>query len=171
MVGAYASSRYQAYWSGGSRRGVEAKPDSTKRSPRVYDPDSEATSKVVKCLVVPSVCKEVRAANTFHSGQRSTQWFSMVLRGCAKVRLMLVAKSMTGEEVARQLIATLSTDLSVPANHIVAFMQGRASVNNVDMRTVSILYNSMIDIGCFSHTLDRVGENMNTPILDEHWIS
>ena len=32
----------------------------------------------------------------------------------------------------------------------------------------------MIDIGCFSHTLDHVGENMNTPILDDfmkHWIS
>jgi hypothetical protein len=89
-------------------------------------------------------------------------------------RLMLVAKSMTGEEVARQLIATLSTELSIPANHVVAFMRDRASVNNVAMRTVSVLYNSMIDIGCFSHTLDRVGENMNTPILDKftkHWIS
>jgi hypothetical protein len=89
-------------------------------------------------------------------------------------RLMLVAKSMTGEEVAHQLIATLSTELSIPANHVVAFMRERASVNNVAMRTVSVLYNSMIDIGCFSHTLDRVGENMNTPILDEftkHWIS
>ena len=31
-------------------------------------------------------------------------------------RLMLLAKSMTGEEVAHQLIATLSTELSIPAN-------------------------------------------------------
>ena len=87
---------------------------------------------------------------------------------------MLVAKSMTGEEVARQLIATLSTELSIPANRVVTFMRDRASVNNVAMRTVSVLYNSMIDIGCFSQILDRVGENMNTPILDEftkHWIS
>ena len=89
-------------------------------------------------------------------------------------RLMLVAKSMTGEEVARQLIAALSTELSIPANLVVAFMRDQASVNNVAMRTVSVLYNSMIDIGCFSHTLDHVGENINTPILDEftkHWIS
>lgn len=89
-------------------------------------------------------------------------------------RLMLLAKSMTGEEVAHQLIATLSTELSIPANYVVAFMRDRASVNNVAMRTVSILYNSMIDIGCFSHTLNHVGENMKTPILDEftkHWIS
>ena len=89
-------------------------------------------------------------------------------------RLMLVAKSMTGEEVARQLIATLSTELSIPANHVVTFTRDLASVNNVAMRTVSVLYNSMIDIECFSQTLDCVGENMNTPILDEftqHWIS
>ena len=36
--------------------------------------------------------------------------------------LMLVAKLMTDEEVARQLIATLSTELSIPANHVVAIM-------------------------------------------------
>ena len=89
-------------------------------------------------------------------------------------RLMLLAKSMTDEEVARQLVTSLSTELSIPANHVVAFMRDRASVNNVAMRTVSVLYNSMIDIGCFSHTSDHVGENMNTPILDKftkHWIS
>ena len=69
---------------------------------------------------------------------------------------------------------SFSTELSIKANHVVAFMRDRVSVNNVAMRTISVLYNSMIDIGCFSHTLDRVGENMNTPILDKftkHWIS
>ena len=30
-----------------------------------------------------------------------------------------------------------------------------------------MLYNNMMDVGCFSHTLDHVGENMNTPILEE----
>ena len=53
-------------------------------------------------------------------------------------------------------------------------MRDRASVNSVAMRTVSVLYNSMIDIGCFSHTLDIVGEHMNIPILNKftkHWIS
>ena len=88
-------------------------------------------------------------------------------------RLMLVAKSMTGEEVARQLIATLSTELSIPANHVVTFMRDRASVNNVVMRTVSAL--QLHDrYWMFLSDIDRVGENMNTPILDEftkHWIS
>ena len=88
--------------------------------------------------------------------------------------LMLLAKSLSGEEVARQLITAISTELSIPSNLVIAFMRDRASVNSVAMRTVSVMYNSMIDIGCFSHTLDIVGEHMNIPILNKftkHWIS
>ena len=57
--------------------------------------------------------------------------------------LMLLAKPLSGEEVARQLITAISTELSIPS------MRDWASVNSVAMRTVSVLYNSMIDIGCF----------------------
>ena len=45
-------------------------------------------------------------------------------------------------------------------------MYDRASVNSVMMRTVSIVYNQITDIGC-SHTIDHVGEKMKTPVLDE----
>ena len=89
-------------------------------------------------------------------------------------RLMLLAKSLSGEEVARQLVSTISTELSIPSNLVVAFMTDRTSVNSVAMRTVSVLDSSMLDIGCFSHTLDLVGEHVNIPILNEfttHWIS
>lgn len=57
---------------------------------------------------------------------------------------------------------------------LVAAMRDRASVNTVAMRTVSILYNQIMDVGCFSHTLDLVGEHMKTPILDDFiksWVS
>ena len=89
-------------------------------------------------------------------------------------RMMLLPKSLTGEEVARQLITSLSTELSIPQHLVVSAMCDRASVNDVAMRTISVLYNNMMDVGCFSHTLDRVGENMNTQILGEFtkaWIS
>ena len=89
-------------------------------------------------------------------------------------RLMLLAKSITGEEVARQLIIALSTELSIASNLVIAAMRHRASVNDVAMRTISVLYNTIMDIGCFSHTLDHVGERMKTPILDDFtkaWIS
>ena len=89
-------------------------------------------------------------------------------------RLMLLAKSITGEECARQLVTAVSTELSIAPDLVVAAMRDRASVNDVAMRTVSVVYNKLLDVGCFSHTLDRVGERMKTPILDEFtkaWIS
>ena len=42
------------------------------------------------------------------------------------------------------------------------------------MRTVKVVYSSLLDIGCFSHTLDHVGERVKTPQLDlffKAWIS
>ena len=70
-------------------------------------------------------------------------------------RLMLLAKALTGEELARQLITVISTELSVPPGLIVAAMRDRASVDSVAMRTIGVIYNNMMDVGCFSHTLDH----------------
>ena len=53
-------------------------------------------------------------------------------------------------------------------------MRDRASVNDVAIRTVIIPYPNLVDIGCFSYTLDHVGEKMETPILDQFlkaWVS
>lgn len=89
-------------------------------------------------------------------------------------RLMLLAKSMTGEEVARQIITVLSTELGIASHLVVAAMRDRASVNDVAMQTVAVIYNNILDIGCFSHTTDHIGEKMRTPVLDEFskgWIS
>ena len=82
-------------------------------------------------------------------------------------RLMLLEKSMSGEEVARQIITVLSTELGIPSNLLVAAMRDRASLNSVAMRTVSIVYNRVMDVGCFSHTLEHVGECMKTTVLDD----
>ncbi len=82
-------------------------------------------------------------------------------------RLMLLAKSMTGEEVARQIISCISTEMGISSDLVIGAMHDRASVNQVAMRTAKVIYQNILDIGCFSHTLDRVGENMKTPILDE----
>lgn len=40
---------------------------------------------------------------------------------------MLVAKAMTGEELASQLAMALSTEHSIPSNLVVAFIRDRAS--------------------------------------------
>ena len=77
-------------------------------------------------------------------------------------------------ELARQLITAISTELGIASNLVVAAMHDRAAVNVVAMRTVSILYDGLMSVGCFSHTLDHVGEKMKVPILEEFtklWIS
>ena len=53
-------------------------------------------------------------------------------------------------------------------------MRDRASVNDVAMTNLSIVYPTILDIGCFSHMLDHVGEKLNTPVLDQFsksWIN
>ena len=48
------------------------------------------------------------------------------------------------------------------------------SVNNVAVQTLKIVFPLMFDIGCFSHTLNHVGEKLKTPILDKFvsgWIN
>ena len=81
------------------------------------------------------------------------------------VRLMLLAKSLTGGEVAHQLIVCLSTEYGIQSNLLQAGIRDQASVNSVAMRTLSIVFPNVLDIECFSHTLDHVGENFNTPML------
>ena len=82
-------------------------------------------------------------------------------------RLMLLAKSLTGEEVARELIVVLSTGLGIGPDNLLAAMRDRAAVNGAAMRTVKVLYPSVLDVGCFSHTIDNAGRHFSTPVLDE----
>ena len=90
------------------------------------------------------------------------------------VCLKLLSKSMTGEELACMIISTLSTLYGIESSRLVASMRDRASVNSVAMATLKLLYPSLLDIGYFSHTLDRVGEQFKVPVADEFtrlWIS
>lgn len=90
------------------------------------------------------------------------------------IRFELLAKSLAVEEVARVLICALSTQYGTTSEQVVAAMRDCVSVNNVAMCTLKVLYPSLIDVGCFSHTLDRVGERFRIPhALDfvSRWIS
>ena len=89
------------------------------------------------------------------------------------VQLMLLVKSMTGH-VARQVILCLSTEFGICSNYLIALKRDRASVDNVAVQTLKIVFPLLFDIGCFSCTLDQVDENFNTPILDKFvsgWIN
>ena len=68
----------------------------------------------------------------------------------------MLAKSLTGEELARELISVLSVTYSITSNSLLAVMRDGASVNNVAIQTLKIVYPLVIDIRCFSHTIDHV---------------
>ena len=90
------------------------------------------------------------------------------------VRLQILAKSANGEQLARELISILSITYSIAPDLLLAAMRDRAAVNTAALRTVKVVYPNIIDIGCFSHTLDHVGDRFCTPNLSEvvtAWIS
>lgn len=71
------------------------------------------------------------------------------------IRLQLLVKSVTGEELARELINTLAVEYGTSSDHLLALMRDRASVNTVAIEIVKVLFPRMLDVGCFSHTLDH----------------
>ena len=90
------------------------------------------------------------------------------------IRLQFLAKSMTGEEVARQLISTLFITYGIESDLILAAMRDGASVNNVAIGVVKIVYDKVMDVRCFSHTLDIVGDKFKNPFLasfSSYWVS
>ena len=90
------------------------------------------------------------------------------------VRLQLLAKSLCGEEIAREVISILSVSYNVKSDQLLAAMRDRAASNNVAMRTIKIMYPDVVDIGCLSHFLDLVGQHFNTKHLSEFmtsWVS
>ena len=90
------------------------------------------------------------------------------------VCMQVLTESMTGEEVPRELISVLSTRYGVKSELLLAATRDQTLVNNLAMQTIKVVYLLIVDIGCFSHTLDHVGDNFITPNLKEFlhlWIS
>ena len=96
-----------------------------------------------------------------------------VIQQCL-VRVQLLSKSLSGEEIARELISILSVNYGVQSTQLLGAMRDRASANNVAMQTIKVVYPCVHDIGCFSHMIDQVGNLFNTSTLNEFistWIS
>ena len=85
--------------------------------------------------------------------------------------LKLLQKSMTGEEIAQVVMDTLSREYGIFPNRLLACMRDRAAVNNVAVRFMKVLYNNLLDVGCFSHTLDLVGDKICVPTLSDFMLS
>lgn len=69
----------------------------------------------------------------------------------------MLAKSMSGEKIAHELISILSVQYSIPSGNLAA-MKDCASVNTVAMRTMQNVYPMVVDVPCFSHMLNLVRE-------------
>ena len=85
------------------------------------------------------------------------------------VRVQILTKSMAGEEVARERLSVLSTEYGIASSNLLAAMHDHASVNTLAVRTLKALYPNLLDISCYSHTIDHVGDNFDTPILHEFY--
>ena len=70
---------------------------------------------------------------------------------------------MTRKEIGRELISTLSVQYSISSQLVVAAMRDHAATNNVAIRTLKIVYPTIVDVGCFTHTLDLIGGKFVTP--------
>ena len=81
------------------------------------------------------------------------------------VRLQLLAKSLKGEELAREIIMVLTQHYNVQNNSLCASMRDGASVNGAAMRTVKIVFPKVVDVRCFSHAIDGVGSHFNIPTV------
>ena len=60
------------------------------------------------------------------------------------VHLQLLAKSMKEEEIAREIIATISTQYGISSNLVVAMMHDRAACNGVALQTLKTVYPQLI---------------------------
>ena len=83
------------------------------------------------------------------------------------VRFQLVKSSVNGDELARIIIKVLHRKLTVPQGCVLAAMRDRAPVKTKALQTVSVLHPEMLDVGCISHFLDRVGTKGNIPVLKQ----
>ena len=53
-------------------------------------------------------------------------------------------------------------------------MHDQASTNGVAMQTIKVVFPLIVDIGCYSYTLDLVGDKFDLPVLDDFvrlWIN
>ena len=83
------------------------------------------------------------------------------------IRMQLLAKSLTGEEIARELLFVLQAQYGIATGSLVATMWDRASVNNLAMSILRVMYPHVLDVECFSHTIDNAGHNFAPPVIDE----
>ena len=68
------------------------------------------------------------------------------------IRMQILVKSMTGEELAREVLGVLCREYKLASDQVLAVMRDRASVNRVAMQHIKVMFPDLLDIGCYSHS-------------------
>ena len=91
------------------------------------------------------------------------------------VRVHVLAKSLNAQQLAREIITTLSTDLQYPSERVLAMVRDGASVNSAAVKILKdALYPQLADIICIPHSLDLIGRKFDTDLLDsflQAWVA
>ena len=82
------------------------------------------------------------------------------------VRLQLLAKSLKAEELAHGLIQALAGEYAIQQRALLAAMKDGASVNQAALQQVRFFFPQLLDVTCFSHTIDNVGKHFEFRVLD-----
>ena len=100
---------------------------------------------------------------TTHLGEALVRFVDGFMIKQYLICFLTLVKSMTGEEIARELMNVLSVEYGITSERLLVSMRDRASVNRVAMQTIKVVYPDTIDVGCYSHTIDFVGDKFHTP--------
>lgn len=83
------------------------------------------------------------------------------------IRIDICSKSVNSEELARVLNESLSVEYGIRANSLLAAMRNGASVNQAALNRIAFIFPKVLNVVCFSHTLDNVGNHLVIPTLLE----
>ena len=82
------------------------------------------------------------------------------------LKLEVLANSMNAEELAQRLIQCLAVEYGIQPNQLLAAMRDGASVNEAGLRQVMFFFPNILNVICFSHTIDNVGKHFKFSVLD-----
>ena len=90
------------------------------------------------------------------------------------VCLEVLAKPLKGQELAQRLMSCIAVNHSFGPNMVLAAMRDGAAVNGAAIRQLLFFYPNILDVVCFSHTIDNVGCRFEFRVLNfffRHWVS
>ena len=90
------------------------------------------------------------------------------------VQLEVLAKPLKGNELAQSLTTCIAVNHNLGPNMVLAGMRDGAAVNGPAIKQLLFFYPNIMDVICFSHTINNVGCHFVLRVLDtffRHWVN